>query len=128
ERGEIAHFISVFNDVTDRKRYEAALEHQANHDDLTGLPNRNLLRDRLDHAIAQASRDKTKLAVLLLDLDQFKRVNDGLGHNVGDILIQRVAARMNESVRDSDTVARLGGDEFMILRDRKSTRLNSSHV
>jgi len=115
ERGEIAHFISVFNDVTDRKRYEAALEHQANHDDLTGLPNRNLLRDRLDHAIAQASRDKTKLAVLLLDLDQFKRVNDGLGHNVGDILIQRVAARMNESVRDSDTVARLGGDEFMIL-------------
>lgn len=115
EQGEIAHFISVFNDVTDRKRYEAALEYQANHDDLTGLPNRNLLRDRLEHAIAKATREHTKLAVLLLDLDQFKRVNDGLGHKIGDTLIQRVASRMSQCVRDSDTVARLGGDEFMIL-------------
>lgn len=115
EEGKIAHFISVFNDVTDRKRYEAALEHQANHDSLTGLPNRNLLQDRLSHAIHQAHREGDKLAVLMLDLDQFKRVNDGLGHNVGDILIQKVAARMRDCVRESDTVARLGGDEFMIL-------------
>lgn len=115
EEGKIAHFISVFNDVTDRKRYEAALEHQANHDSLTGLPNRNLLQDRLSHAIDQAHREGDRLAVLMLDLDQFKRVNDGLGHNVGDILIQKVAARMKRCVRESDTVARLGGDEFMIL-------------
>jgi diguanylate cyclase (GGDEF)-like protein/PAS domain S-box-containing protein len=115
ESGNIAHFISVFNDVTERKRYEAALEYQANHDALTGLPNRNLLQDRLTHAIAQADREGSELAVLLIDLDQFKRVNDGLGHNVGDVLIQKVATRMNNCVRDSDTVARLGGDEFMIL-------------
>ncbi|WP_029654177.1 EAL domain-containing protein [Marinobacter daepoensis] len=123
DQGDVAHFISVFNDVTDRKRYEAALEYQANHDDLTGLPNRNLLRDRLDHAIAQANREKTNLAVLLLDLDQFKRVNDGLGHAIGDRLIQRVAARMIQCVRESDTVARLGGDEFMIL----STNVRNEH-
>ncbi|MEQ9547952.1 MAG: EAL domain-containing protein [Marinobacter sp.] len=115
EEGKIAHFISVFNDVTDRKQYEAALEYQANHDSLTGLPNRNLLQDRLSHAIDLAHREGDRLAVLMLDLDQFKRVNDGLGHNVGDILIQKVAARMKRSVRESDTVARLGGDEFMIL-------------
>lgn len=115
EKGDIANFISVFNDVTDRKRYEAALEHQANHDSLTGLPNRNLLQDRLNHAIALAHRGGEKLAVLVLDLDQFKRVNDGLGHNVGDVLLQKVATRMRDCVRDSDTVARLGGDEFMIL-------------
>lgn len=115
DKGKIANFISVFNDVTDRKRYETALEHQANHDSLTGLPNRNLLQDRLSHAIALAHRGGEKLAVLMLDLDQFKRVNDGLGHNIGDVLLQKVAARMRACVRDSDTVARLGGDEFMIL-------------
>ncbi|MFN3580289.1 MAG: EAL domain-containing protein [Pseudomonas sp.] len=115
EHGKIAHFISVFNDVTDRKSYESALEYQANHDALTGLPNRNLLQDRLGHAIAQARRNGEQFAVLLLDLDQFKRVNDGLGHGVGDVLIQKVANRMSAIVRDSDTVARLGGDEFMIL-------------
>lgn len=115
ETEEVSHFISVFNDVTERKRYEAALEYQANHDALTGLPNRNLLQDRLTHAISRADREGTELAVLLIDLDQFKRVNDGLGHNVGDVLIQKVATRMDNCVRDSDTVARLGGDEFMIL-------------
>lgn len=115
EHGKVAHFISVFNDVTDRKSYEAALEYQATHDALTGLPNRNLLQDRLAHAIAQSRRSGEQFAVLLLDLDQFKRVNDGLGHGVGDVLIQKLASRMSETVRDSDTVARLGGDEFMIL-------------
>lgn len=115
EKGNTAHFVSVFNDVTERKRYEAALEYQATHDSLTGLPNRNLLQDRLSHAIVQAHLDGEKLAILMLDLDQFKRVNEGLGHKVGDVLIQKVASRMKECVRDTDTVARLGGDEFMIL-------------
>jgi PAS domain S-box-containing protein len=123
ETEEVSHFISVFNDVTERKRYEAALEYQANHDALTGLPNRNLLQDRLTHAISRADREGTELAVLLIDLDQFKRVNDGLGHNVGDVLIQKVATRMDNCVRDSDTVARLGGDELLRNADAAMYRV-----
>lgn len=126
ESGEVAHFISVFNDVTERKRYETVLEHQANHDDLTGLPNRNLLKDRLAHAVAQSERNNSSFAVLLLDLDQFKRINDGLGHKIGDLLIQRVAARMNRCIRDSDTLGRLGGDEFMILGDSLQNEQSAS--
>jgi PAS domain S-box-containing protein len=123
ETEEVSHFISVFNDVTERKRYEAALEYQANYDALTGLPNRNLLQDRLTHAISRADREGTELAVLLIDLDQFKRVNDGLGHNVGDVLIQKVATRMDNCVRDSDTVARLGGDELLRNADAAMYRV-----
>lgn len=113
--GKISHFISVFNDLTDHKRYEAELEQQANHDALTGLANRNLLNDRLKQAIARAHRAGSMLAVMLIDLDRFKLINDSLGHADGDALLQEVARRLNLNVRQDDTVARLGGDEFMIV-------------
>jgi diguanylate cyclase (GGDEF)-like protein/PAS domain S-box-containing protein len=102
-------------DVTDRKRLEDELAHQAFHDSLTGLSNRALFRDRLDHALARAARHDQGVAVILLDLDGFKTVNDGLGHDVGDQLLVSVGGRIHDSARTSDTVARLGGDEFAIL-------------
>jgi diguanylate cyclase (GGDEF)-like protein len=110
------YFVQV-RDLTDRKRAEEALEHQALHDDLTRLPNRLLLVDRLSHSLARAERTGTSLAVLFLDLDRFKLVNDGLGHVVGDQLLIEVAERLGHAVRGSDTVARFGGDEFVIVRE-----------
>ena len=114
-RGRVSHFISIFNDLTDRKRYEEELEQQANHDALTGLANRNLLHDRLQRAMIRARRDARSVGVMLLDLDRFKFVNDSLGHYAGDCLLREVARRLVTSVREDDTVARLGGDEFMIV-------------
>jgi diguanylate cyclase len=96
-------------------RQAAAVEHQALHDSLTGLPNRALFRDRGELALAMAARKQVCSAVMLLDLDRFKEVNDTLGHNSGDLLLQQVAARLKATLRDSDTVARLGGDEFTVL-------------
>jgi diguanylate cyclase (GGDEF)-like protein/PAS domain S-box-containing protein len=115
ERGEVTHFVEVMNDVTEAKNYEAELARQANFDALTGLANRNLLKDRLTHAIAAARREGGSLAAIMLDLDNFKVVNDSLGHHVGDELLQLVAARLKACVRSSDTVARLGGDEFLLV-------------
>jgi diguanylate cyclase (GGDEF)-like protein/PAS domain S-box-containing protein len=114
---EPSYYFVQIRDITDRKGAEEALEHQALHDDLTRLPNRLLLVDRLTHSLARAERPGNNLAVLFLDLDRFKLVNDGLGHAVGDQLLVEVAQRLQRTVRGSDTVARFGGDEFVILRE-----------
>jgi len=95
-----------------------SLEYQAFHDELTNLPNRMLFLDRLAQAITHSHRENVSFAIMLLDLDRFKEVNDTLGHNVGDQLLQEVSCRLNDAVRESDTVARLGGDEFVILMEQ----------
>ncbi|HXV21038.1 MAG TPA: EAL domain-containing protein [Desulfuromonadales bacterium] len=113
--GRVTHFVGILDDVTARKRYEEQLEHQANYDALTDLANRNLLAERLQQSLLYADRSQRLVAVLLLDLDRFKIVNESLGHGQGDVLLQRVAERLKACVRDADTVARLGGDEFVIV-------------
>ena len=113
--GAITHFIGVINDVTARVDFEQQLAHQANHDGLTGLANRILLADRLDQALAQAHRYGHHLAVLMVDLDNFKYINDSLGHAAGDQLVKGVADRLSICVREGDTVARMGGDEFVLI-------------
>lgn len=113
--GEDHVTIAIFRDITDRKTYEAQLEHQATHDSLTGLPNRTLLFDRMNQALEYAKRDAKPLALLLLDLDRFKLINDTLGHHVGDLLLTDVAERLLSPLRKTDTIARLGGDEFAVL-------------
>lgn len=109
------HFVAVFADITERKNSEARIRHLAEHDPLTDLPNRTLLADRLALALAHADRDQRQLAVLFLDLDRFKNINDSLGHQVGDGLLRQVASRIQAEVRATDTVARPGGDEFVVL-------------
>lgn len=99
----------------ERKQIEARLQHVAQHDPLTDLPNRELFHDRLDVALARARREHAPLALLYIDLDRFKRVNDNYGHDTGDMLLREVAARLRQCVRESDTVSRLGGDEFAVL-------------
>ncbi|MBN3850359.1 EAL domain-containing protein [Paraburkholderia sp. Ac-20342] len=113
--GVITHHIGVINDVTELIRYQEQLEYQANYDSLTRLPNRNLLRDRLEHALVLARRHHSGVAVVFLDLDGFKNVNDSLGHSVGDRLLGVVAERLTRCSRTSDTIARHGGDEFVIV-------------
>jgi diguanylate cyclase (GGDEF)-like protein/PAS domain S-box-containing protein len=107
--------VCVVRDITERTYAEEQIKHLAYHDALTNLPNRLLFKDRLTVALSHAQRDKSRLAVLFLDLDRFKIINDSLGHNIGDQLLQAVAARVQACVRESDTVARLGGDEFTLL-------------
>lgn len=115
EHGQITNYVGVFSDITREKEASEKLRHTASHDALTGLPNRALLHDRLDQAIAKSSRDDSGLALLFIDLDGFKPINDTHGHLIGDLLLQGVAERLRDCVRESDTVARLGGDEFVIL-------------
>jgi diguanylate cyclase (GGDEF)-like protein/PAS domain S-box-containing protein len=109
--------MNVAHDISERLLHEKAIKHQATHDQLTGLPNRALFLDRLSHAIKRAERHKDTLAVVFVDLDKFKQINDTLGHAVGDVLLRSVASTLKSSVRDFDTVARLGGDEFVLLLD-----------
>jgi diguanylate cyclase (GGDEF)-like protein/PAS domain S-box-containing protein len=115
DEGEMAGIVMVFRDVIERKSYEEKIKHYAYYDPLTGLANRRLFTDRLTMALVNAKRNNTTLATMFLDLDQFKRVNDTLGHEIGDLLLMEVANRLIMCVREGDTVARLGGDEFIIL-------------
>jgi diguanylate cyclase (GGDEF)-like protein/PAS domain S-box-containing protein len=113
--GAVTHFVGVQHDVTQTRRYAEELEHQANHDALTGLANRSLLSDRLDQALVYAQRHGRLVMVAFVDLDDFKMINDSLGHSAGDQLLRIIAERLQSCVRKGDTVARLGGDEFVLV-------------
>jgi len=115
KENDILNFIAVFHDVADARRSEEQLEYQANHDALTGLPNRQLFNDRLGRAIAYAHRSRRLLAVLVIDLDDFKHINDSLGHASGDLFLQEIAIRLQNMCSPEDTVSRFGGDEFAFL-------------
>ena len=115
DSGQRTNYVGVMNDITDRKRAEQELRYLANYDTLTGLPNRTLLGERLAHAVIRARRTSRKVAVLFLDLDRFKHVNDSMGHAAGDRVLKAVGERLCANVRESATVARLGGDEFTVV-------------
>jgi diguanylate cyclase (GGDEF)-like protein/PAS domain S-box-containing protein len=113
--GRVTHYEGTVEDITERKHYQARIEHQANFDALTGLANRTLVNERLRAAIAAAERSGLRIAVLFVDLDQFKFINDSFGHQLGDVLLQTMAKRLKACIREPDTVARHGGDEFVLL-------------
>lgn len=115
ESGRISHFSAIFYDVSERKKLEERLENLAHYDALTGLPNRMLLQDRMEQAIAIAERQRQHFALLFIDLDGFKPVNDTFGHAFGDEVLKMVAQRLNMTIRGMDTAARLGGDEFVVV-------------
>ncbi|MCG8056469.1 MAG: diguanylate cyclase [Candidatus Thiodiazotropha endolucinida] len=118
ENGDPSNYVGIFTEMTQRKNQQVELERLAFYDPLTGLANRLLLQDRLEQSCSHARRNKSMVAVLFLDLDKFKIVNDSFGHETGDLLLQEVARRISAVVREGDTVARLGGDEFVVvLRD-----------
>lgn len=114
-KDRLQNYIAVFSDISERKAVDERIHFMAHYDALTKLPNRSLLHDRLLQALMNAPRRKTKVAVLFLDLDRFKNINDTLGHSVGDLLLQSVASRLQECIRTTDTLGRLGGDEFLIV-------------
>jgi diguanylate cyclase (GGDEF)-like protein/PAS domain S-box-containing protein len=126
--GRAVRMVGVAMDITDRKLAEQRIAHMAHHDALTGLPNRVLLRDRIQQAIAQAHRNSSQLAVLFIDLDRFKTINDSLGHQLGDRLLQSVASRILVCVREGDTVSRVGGDEFVIVIPEVAATSDASAV
>ncbi len=115
QTGAITHYVGIFSDITAIKESQRRVAYLASHDELTGLANRNLFADELRHALGRASRRKYKIALLYLDLDNFKTINDTLGHETGDLLLKEAARRLQESVRDGDLVVRMGGDEFVLL-------------
>lgn len=115
KHGEVINYVAVFSDISEIKASQNKLSRLVNHDTLTGLPNRRLLNELLDHAIKRSAREQNQTAILFIDLDRFKAVNDSLGHQVGDQLLIQVSERINQCIRDSDVVARLGGDEFVVM-------------
>lgn len=115
EQSKVTHYIAVYLDITERKKEEERINYLANYDVLTGLPNRHLLTDRIGQALSSAQRHQGKLAVLFIDLDRFKNINDSLGHDVGDVLLQQVALQLKGCLRRTDTIARQGGDEFVAV-------------
>lgn len=122
EDDEPAGMVVTIRDTTEEKHLEEQLRHQALHDSLTGVPNRQLFHDRLEQAAARSRRGGTSLAVVMTDIDRFKRVNDSLGHEAGDRVLQEAASRFRTALRDRDTVARIGGDEFALLLEEVSDR------
>ncbi len=127
-RGKFLGTYGIARDITERKRAEEIISYQANHDLLTGLPNRTLLKDRLSLAISHSRRNSQSLAVLFLDLDRFKLINDTLGHVAGDELLQSVSSRLKDCLREGDTLARVGGDEFMLLLPEVRTDEDAAKV
>ncbi|WLH45802.1 EAL domain-containing protein [Pseudomonas beijingensis] len=125
---QITHFVAVFADISSLKHAQARLDYQAHHDPLTGLPNRTLFESRLLAALNSQQENGSQGAVLFLDLDRFKHINDSLGHPVGDLLLKGIAVRLREQLRDIDTVARLGGDEFIILLPGLQQPSDAEHI
>ena len=117
KEGRIVNYVGVFADITETKRSQIRLHELVNHDPLTGLPNRRLLNELLEHSIRRAERDDYQIALLFIDLDRFKTINDSLGHQVGDKLLYEASRRISQSMRESDVVGRLGGDEFVVMMD-----------
>ncbi len=124
----VTHFVAVFADISSLKLAQARLDYQAHHDPLTGLPNRTLFENRLQAALNGQQESGKQGAVLFLDLDRFKHINDSLGHPVGDLLLKDIAVRLKEQLRDVDTVARLGGDEFIILLPGLQQASDAQHL
>jgi len=114
-RGEVTHYVGIFVDVTEEKSWEERIQHLAHYDPLTDLPNRALFEDRLRHSLERARRHQKQVALLFIDVDNFKNINDSFGHQVGDQFLQAVAGRLTACLRKEDTVARLGGDEFTVI-------------
>jgi diguanylate cyclase (GGDEF)-like protein/PAS domain S-box-containing protein len=128
DRGNIIGSAAIFHDLTERKQAEARIQRLANYDSRTDIPNRRLFYDRLSHAISLARRDRRELALLYIDLDRFKRVNDTLGHDAGDEVLKCVADRTRQALRESDTLARMGGDEFAVILPAITSREDVAKV
>ncbi len=126
--GVTTHYVGVFSDITKVKESQEKLDHMAHHDPLTTLPNRLLFHDRLHHGLQRAARDAEQLAIMFIDLDRFKNVNDTLGHHVGDELLKQVANALLQRLREGDTLARLGGDEFIVLLENIDGQYGASQV
>ncbi|XQW85300.1 EAL domain-containing protein [Thalassotalea piscium] len=126
--GYIIQYIAVITDISVIKQSQDRIQYLANHDSLTGLPNRTLFADRLEHALQESRRSKKQLAILFVDLDRFKIVNDGLGHSVGDAVLIEVSKRFSKVLRSGDTIARVGGDEFVIIIQDLDSALNASKI